>query len=80
MARARAAELREAGEKIERLDPIEKAARNPKSLRLAINAKCWDCVGGPADPAPRRRIGECAQTRCSLHPVRPYQRDEADDA
>ena len=29
----------------ERLDPIERARRNPTSLRLAITAKCWDCSG-----------------------------------
>lgn len=37
---------REAGE-LERLDPIEKSHRNPKSLRLAINGKCWDGTCGP---------------------------------
>lgn len=74
--RERNAELRAAGA-IVRFDPIEKAHHNPHSLRLAINAKCWDCQGGACDPAPRRRIRECSLTRCSLHPVRPYQR--ADD-
>lgn len=37
---------RESGEEIERLNPGEKSLRNPKSLRLAINGKCWDCSGG----------------------------------
>lgn len=64
---------REAGIEIERLDPIEKAARNPNSLRLAVNAKCWDCQGGMSDPGIRERIGKCQVERCSLHPVRPYQ-------
>ena len=26
------------------LDPLDKAKANPKSLRLAINAKCYDCT------------------------------------
>lgn len=64
---------RAAGEEIERLDPVEKARRNPQSLRLAINAKCWDCQGGASDPGIRDRIGSCQVSRCSLHPVRPYQ-------
>lgn len=55
--------------------PLEILARNPRSLRAAINAKCWDCVGQDADPAPRRRIGECGCTSCPLHAVRPYQRE-----
>jgi hypothetical protein len=30
---------------IKRLTPIEKAKENPKSMRLAINANCYDCMG-----------------------------------
>lgn len=56
-----------------RLDPVAKAKTKPKSLRLAVTAKCWDCVGGDADPGPRQRIRECGVRRCPLHPVRPYQ-------
>ena len=63
----------EAGETIERLDPLEKAAKNPKSLRFAINGKCFDCQGRDGDPGVRVRIRECPVTRCPLHPVRPYQ-------
>jgi hypothetical protein len=55
-------------------DPIAKGRARPKSLRLAVNAKCWDCQGGFADPNPRWRIGNCAVTRCPLYTVRPYQR------
>ena len=59
---------RKAG-KIQSLTPIEKAEKNPKSLRLAINAKCWDCVCGQ-----RLEIKLCPmETNCSLWPVRPYQ-------
>ena len=54
-------------------DPIERAKRNPKSLRAAIDAKCWDCEGGDADPAPHWRIGNCVCPDCPLYPVRPYQ-------
>lgn len=57
----------------ERLNPIEKAKRNPKSLRLAINAKCFDCEGQDADPRVQWRIGNCVIPDCPLWPVRPYQ-------
>ncbi len=73
-ARAKAAAMREAGIQIKQLSPIEKAARNPSSLRAAVTAKCWDCVCGDADPRPRERIAECASTTCPLVPVRPYQK------
>lgn len=71
---------KEAGQTIVRLDPIEKAKKKPKSLRLAVNAKCWDCVGGTSDPGPRGRIRDCTVTRCPLHPVRPYQKGAEDEA
>lgn len=70
---------REAGEVIVRKTPMEKAAERPTSLRLAVTAKCADCVGWDCDPNPRERIRECISTRCPLHPVRPYQRGEADE-
>jgi len=54
-------------------DPMEKLRQNPKSLRAAINAKCWDCVGMDSDPAPRWRIGNCEMRDCGLYAVRPYQ-------
>lgn len=62
----------------ERLDPIERAKRNPQSRALAINAKCWDCQGGDADPGIRARIRACPITRCALHAFRPYQRSEGE--
>jgi hypothetical protein len=77
----RIAELRASGElRAERLDPLEKARRNPKSLRLAVNAKCFDCEGGNADPNVQRRIGTCSIAACPLHPVRPYQELAAGEA
>ena len=74
-ARAAAQARRESGEVVERLDPMEKAARRPTSLRLAINAKCYDCMGRDGDPNWRKRISECSVRSCSLRPVRPYQAD-----
>lgn len=67
------AERRAAGIKPVILDPIEKARRNPKSLRLAINGNCWGCIGAGADPNPRGAIRDCTIRSCTLWPVRPYQ-------
>lgn len=72
-ARQRQRDRRAAGISPERLDPIERARRNPQSLRLAINGKCWDCQGGDADPNPRERIRSCEISTCSLWPVRPHR-------
>ena len=33
-----------------RLNPFEKLKNNPLSLRAAINAKCYDCIGRYGDP------------------------------
>jgi hypothetical protein len=74
LARKKRKEMIEAGEKVERLDPIQKAAQKPGSLRLAVNAKCWDCVGAGADPNPRGLIRDCTcGSSCPLYSVRPYQ-------
>lgn len=65
--------MRDAGE-LTRLNPIEKStAAGGKSLRLAVNAKCFDCVGQDCDPGWRARIGGCPATRCPLHSLRPYR-------
>ena len=66
---------REAGETIvlERKDPVQKAKENPNSLRLAINAHCFQCMGSGADPIVRASIRYCPVHSCSLHPVSQYQ-------
>lgn len=53
----------------EPLDPIEKAKANPKSMRLAINAKCYDCTCFS-----RSEVTLCEITTCSLWSMRPWQR------
>ena len=54
---------------IVRKNPLEKLQENPKSLRLAINAKCWDCSNFQ-----REEIANCHLTKCGLWHVRPYQK------
>jgi hypothetical protein len=63
---------RASGGVAERLDPIERARRNPSSRALAIKAKCFDCVGRGADPGWRWWVGNCTAD-CPLVPLRPYQ-------
>lgn len=72
-AQAKAREMREQGIVPERLNPIERAAKNPNSLRLAITAKCYECLGGADAKSIRREIRECTSPKCPLYPVRPYQ-------
>ena len=43
------------------------------SRRLAINKRCWQCVGDRTDPAPARNIRDCAARDCPLFRVRPHQ-------
>ncbi len=73
LARAKQSAMREQGIAVQRRDPYQIAAADPKSLRKAVNAKCWDCQGGGADPNTRQAVGQCGITDCSLWPVRPWQ-------
>lgn len=49
--------------------PMQKHLENPKSLRLAINAMCYECMGA-GSPA---EIRGCTAPKCPLYPVRAYQ-------
>ena len=53
------------------LTPIEKSFKYPRSLRYAINGKCFDCSCGQAI-----EITKCPITKCTLHRFRPYQKKE----
>lgn len=75
-AAAKLKEWREAnqGVKIERLDPVERAKKNPKSKVMAIKAMCWECSS-----AQREEIKHCTATSCPLWVHRPYQDKAQDD-
>jgi hypothetical protein len=73
-ARKRKAEIIAINGTIQRLNPLEKAKENPKSLRSAVNAKCFECEGEGVDPGWRGRIKGCIIPDCPLHPVRPYRK------
>ena len=70
------AEKRARGE-IETFNPIEKAKKNVRSMRCAINGMCYDCQGGSEscapDPGWKWAIGNCTMLACPLHNFRPYQ-------
>ncbi len=51
------------------LSPIEKSKLNPKSLRFALNAKCFDCSGFK-----KVDVTECDMPDCELYHLRPWQR------
>lgn len=65
--------MQEAGIAVRIKNPLEKLADNPTSLRLAINAKCYQCEGEDADQNVRWRIGNCVVPKCGLFAVRPHQ-------
>ena len=53
------------------LDPIKKAKQNPKSLRSAINAKCFDCCCFQ-----KPEVKYCTAVNCPLYNLRPWQPKE----
>ncbi len=53
-------------------NPIEKHNENPASLRCAINAKCYECVGAGQDANYRDSIRTCTSYSCPLYTVRPF--------
>lgn len=65
-------QMREAGELQNKpnKNPEEKSNDNPTSLRLAINAKCYDCNGKENWV---KRTRECNISSCSLWKVRPFR-------
>lgn len=68
---------REQGLMAPRLDPIAKAKAKPTSLRLAVTAKCFECMGGGEDTGTRKLIRACCSLTCPLHTLRPYQSKES---
>lgn len=54
--------------KSKKLNPMEKAKQNPKSLRSAINAFCYECCCEQ-----RPEVKDCSAGDCPLHKHRPWQ-------
>jgi len=53
---------------IKRLNPLEKSQQNPRSYKMAITAKCYDCCGFM-----KVEVTKCTATDCPLHNLRPWQ-------
>lgn len=58
-------------------NPISKSKSHPLSLRLAINAHCYKCMGGSEEDLKTKisvvqDIRECDSEVCDLQPVRPF--------
>ena len=53
-----------------RLNPIERSNANPTSLRLAIDAQCFDCMGRTGSTSD---IRDCTAKDCPLYKVRKYK-------
>ena len=60
-------------------NPLQKASANPKSLRFAINAFCFECMGGHQDEPfvtkeMRIEVATCTSPTCPLHRHRPWKK------
>jgi hypothetical protein len=57
---------------IKTINPIQRARLKPKSLRLAINAQCYDCIYDKADVGSwRQQVEACPSINCPLYCQRP---------
>lgn len=61
---------------VTKMTPAEKAAKNPKSMRLAIQAHCYHTCHGVDEynsNKTKRDIKNCSNTNCHLWPVRGWR-------
>ena len=56
-------------------NPLEKAKQNPNSMRFAINAMCYDCMG--REPGWRNVVRECPSPDCPIYSLRPCKGGES---
>lgn len=78
-ARIRKNELKSLG-KLGRLSPFEKVKASPKSLRKAVTAFCYECMGGDGEQGARGHVRNCTAKQCPLYHVRPWQTQETAEA
>lgn len=56
--------------------PLEMLKKHPSSIKRAVNAKCFVCIGGSHEEAPpkgwRQLIAFCGKSDCPLYFVRPF--------
>jgi hypothetical protein len=57
---------------VKTITPIQRARLHPKSLRLAINAQCYDCIYDKSDIGTwRQQVEACPSINCPLYCQRP---------
>jgi hypothetical protein len=57
--------------------PRERAAKHPKSVKLAVAAFCFYCQGGENSETPtliKARVRDCGTVDCPLHPHRGWKK------
>ena len=72
-ANAKRAQMHDQGIKVEYLTPLEKSRQDPKSMRKAINAHCFVCMGSGVHGW-KVEIANCtSEDICPLWHLRPFQ-------
>jgi hypothetical protein len=57
---------------VKTITPIQRARLQPNSLRLAINAQCYDCIYDKSDVGSwRQQVAACPSANCPLYCQRP---------
>jgi hypothetical protein len=57
---------------VKTITPIQRSSLHPKSLRLAINAQCYDCIYDKSDAGTwRQQVAACPSANCPLYCQRP---------
>jgi hypothetical protein len=57
---------------VKTITPTQRSRLHPKSLRLAINAQCYDCIYDKADVGSwRQQVEACPSANCPLYCQRP---------
>jgi hypothetical protein len=57
---------------VKNITPTQRSKLNPKSLRLAINAQCYDCIYDKSDVGTwRQQVAACPSANCPLYCQRP---------
>lgn len=54
-------------------NPKQKWEEDKTSLRKAVNAQCWNCMGGDDGDNVIGEIRKCSSKVCTLWYVRPYK-------
>jgi hypothetical protein len=57
---------------VKTITPIQRSRLQPNSLRLAINAQCYDCIYDKSDVGTwRQQVAACPSINCPLYCQRP---------